>query len=435
MRETALKQNTKTSFGESFSGGEPVQQCVTSPNWEALQLDAMLQGQLTETLRNRVSEISKPSQSETDVYTKAASVAEWLLTNNINSQAQKELLDQKLNELFLLKQNIYREAGIPNALTTRQFINASGLVMSPKDCMTTVRDTFRMFSFIRGMHEAVTEKLHCVEHKLQIAYPACGPFAPLLLPLLCHYKKSGIVQPEKLSVTFVDIQPGAVQSLQALVTNMGLENYVAAIVCDDATRYIPENKPDLVLLEAMQHGFSREAHFSIARHYAGLLNTDGVMIPKNISVGAMLNVAQREYVDQWRENPSLINSDVRQEFIAERTDLGEIFNLNISTILQTKTADKQEETELLECGEVLIPQLPHHNDEQVLMIYTRINTYGEEWLDEYQSGITHPLPDMQICINFVPKDPKPGDLLVNAGDTLKFYYCLNGLPGFLAIKK
>ena len=68
----------------------------------------------------------------------------------------------------------------------------------------------------------------------------------------------------------------------------------------------------------------------------------------------------------------------------------------------------------------------------MLMICTHIKTYGDEVIGEYESGISHPLPDMHVCINFTPRDVKPGDLLVKTADKLKFYYRLNGLPGFLA---
>ena len=58
--------------------------------------------------------------------------------------------------------------------------------------------------------------------------------------------------------------------------------------------------------------------------------------------------------------------------------------------------------------------------------------YENEKIYEYDSGITHPLPEQQVCINFTPSESRDGDLLVKSGDDIKFYYRLNGLPGFLA---
>ena len=89
------------------------------------------------------------------------------------------------------------------------------------------------------------------------------------------------------------------------------------------------------------------------------------------------------------------------------------------------------DTALIECNTLDIPLIERNADKQILLICTRINTYGEEYIGEYDSGITHPLPDMNVCINFEPIETRSGDLLVKSGDKLKFYYRLNGLPGFL----
>jgi hypothetical protein len=124
---------------------------------------------------------------------------------------------------------------------------------------------------------------------------------------------------------------------------------------------------------------------------------------------------------------------MNEEIVAERIELGDILKLDKESLQNLSTQEIDEFIRLVECGSVTIPELSQHHDRQVLLICTRVKTFGDEAVGEYDSGITHPLPDMQVCINFSPKDPKPGDLLVKSGDQLKFYYRLNGLPGFLPV--
>ena len=125
-----------------------------------------------------------------------------------------------------------------------------------------------------------------------------------------------------------------------------------------------------------------------------------------------------------------------------RIELGEILNLTADSLrnLQEQTIDQF--TSLIECGAVTLPELPADMEHPLLMICTKIiageqteEFENQEVIDEYDSGITHPLPDMQVCINFVPTESKPGDLLVNSGEQLKFYYRMNGLPGFLPVRQ
>ena len=91
-----------------------------------------------------------------------------------------------------------------------------------------------------------------------------------------------------------------------------------------------------------------------------------------------------------------------------------------------------ENTTLIECGKVDIPLSLNRDDEQTLLILKQIQVFADEFIGEYDSGITHPLPDQQVCINFKPRDERAGDLLLESGDAIRFYYRQNGLPGFMA---
>jgi hypothetical protein len=253
------------------------------------------------------------------------------------------------------------------------------------------------------------------------------------MPLLGYYKETKQYTSEQLQVTLIDIQEGAVLSLKALVNEMGIEDYIQDIYCIDALGYVAEQTQfDLVVLEAMQHGFSSEGHFSIARHFSKFLATNGQFIPHKVSVKAMLTNGQREYIEQWKDSKQLSALDMDPVIKAERIDLGEILSLTAETLNDLQETVLDESTVLIKCGQIQIPSLADNQDQFILILCTEVQTYQDEWLGEYDSGITHPLPDLHVCINFVPNETKPGDLLLNSGDSVLFYYRLNGLPGFMA---
>ena len=83
----------------------------------------------------------------------------------------------------------------------------------------------------------------------------------------------------------VDAHPGAVVALRQLVNDLNLESFVANIAEADATQYQPEGAIDLLVLEAMQHGFTK-GQLSIAKHLVQFLALDGWLIPQNVSVKA-----------------------------------------------------------------------------------------------------------------------------------------------------
>ena len=251
------------------------------------------------------------------------------------------------------------------------------------------------------------------------------------MPLLAYYKAQNKFSAQQLRVTLIDMQPGAAISLESLVEQMGIRDYIRDICCMDALDYDADGKAvDMVVLEAMQHGLSREGQFVLARHFANLLADDGCFIPQKITVNAALNRAQREFVEQWQHSDTLSEQHMDQTIKAERIELGEILSLTGQSLKTLKERVLDENTVLIECGKVTIPATPSDH-EQTLLLCTKIQTWGDEFIGEYDSGITHPLPDQQVCINFDPREVRTGDLMLNSGDAIQFYYRLNGLPGFM----
>ncbi len=349
-----------------------------------------------------------------------------------NEQNPQHLV-KNLESLFDQLHQVYQESNIPPELRKRQFISRHGLVISPDHCVTTQKDTLRVRAFIRGVDQAIDDLRKRFDGCLHIVYPACGPFAPLLLPLISYYKTSGLYNENDLRITLIDMQPGAVASLNAVVQEMGVSGFITEIRCEDAYDYEPELPVHMVVLEAMQHGLSKEGHLPMARHFASLMEDEGIFLPQNIRLSAALSEGQKEFVEQWECSDSQVSeAGMDQKILNDRVILGDIFSLTPDSLRNLTEVQIDENTRLIACEDVVIPEQVSSLAKPLLLICTNISVYNNETLGEYDSGITHPLPDLQVCVNFVPHDEKPGDLLVKIGDRLKFYYRLNGLPGFLA---
>ena len=132
-----------------------------------------------------------------------AVVSEILTSQEVNRAS----LQTKLNRLFEFQKQIFQEAEISSAHRTRQYISKCGLVMSPEQCITTQTDILRVHAFIRAIVQALTELRDKFDGMLHIAYPACGPFAPLLLPLISYYHQQGTYHENDLCISLVDMQP------------------------------------------------------------------------------------------------------------------------------------------------------------------------------------------------------------------------------------
>lgn len=392
-----------------------------------LQPSAPINGSLREQLRQRLqpampAAINRPQPESLSPLIR---FGEALLSDTTTPDD----LQQCAESAFAQLNAIYERTPIPQRERRRRFIHATGLVMAPDHAIHTLKDVVRVRSFVRSLHAAIQKSTDNADGCLDVVYPACGPFAPLVLPLLAYYNHFHTPE-RKLTVTFIDIQPGAVQALNAIVDQLQLRTYVAAIHCLDAVTYKHPTPFDIVVLEALQHGFSREGHMQIAMHFAHQLKENGTLIPARIHISAALTQSQREFVSQW-QHPRSTTASVTTDI--GRISLGNILTLDKTFLTQLPPPDPFG-SELLACGTIEIPRLRHAPATYVLIICTQIEVDDQHRIDEYASGITHPLPDLQVCVNFTPQDKRQGDLLVSEGDRVQFYYCMNGLPGFLPIK-
>ncbi|UJX27912.1 hypothetical protein L3Q70_18465 (plasmid) [Pseudoalteromonas sp. CF6-2] len=324
-------------------------------------------------------------------------------------------------------------AGLSQEQLTHQYISATGLIMSPYNCKHTIKDIYRIKGYARGLDKAIQGKLKN-KPSINVLYPACGPFAPLLLPLLSYYKETQTYKPSQIQVTLVDIQPGAILTLKQLVSDLQLEEYISLIEEADASIFEPENAIDLLVLEAMQHGFTKEGQLSIAKHLVKYLSLDGWMIPQNVSVKGMMVVGEIEFNQQWKTQEFSHSSNVANEAQQDRVELGEILKINKSTLLEMQELKLEGGIKVIPANQIVLPKGVEDMSKRIFAVYAHIETFAQEEVGQYDSGITHPRPDNSVYIDLKPKDIEHTHFVASSGDTIQFYYQLTGLPGFVPVK-
>ncbi|MCG7534317.1 hypothetical protein [Pseudoalteromonas sp. OOF1S-7] len=324
-------------------------------------------------------------------------------------------------------------AELSEELLTRQYISATGLIMSPLNCRHTIKDIYRIQGYVKGIDKAV-RAMASRKEKLTILYPACGPFAPLLLPLLSYYKQHQYFDEKQLQVILVDLQPGAVQSLRQLVSDLNLQDYISEITEQDATTYEPKESIDLLVLEAMQHGFTKEGQLSIARHLVKYLTIDGWMIPQSVSIRGMMVLGETEFNQQWKQAEYSHSKNRHRAALDDRVELGELLHIDKSSLLKMEEITLADEAKVIPANQIILPTDVHDMSKRILAIYAHITTFAEEQVDQYDSGITHPRPDMTFYVDTRPQDVEHTHFVANSGDTVQFYYQLSGLPGFVPTK-
>ncbi len=363
-----------------------------------------------------------------------------LIKNILNTKNTIESYEQtkiQLENLYDSLKDIFDYAKVPMELRDRQFLNKTGFAMSPANAITTINDVFRVSAFVRGIDKAIKDLKKIYKNEtLHVLYPACGPLAPLLIPLLAYYKSSNIYNENDFKVTFIDIQEGAIISLNEILKVTNLDIFVKDILLMDAVDYKTNEKIHLLILEAMQHGFTKEGHLSISKHFSSLLDKNGVFLPQEVNIDAILTIGEDEYNTQWKDKEFTNSIDIDKKIFKKRVVLGNILKINLGTLKNMKILNLDENTKLVKCATLTIPNFKNEDNRRIILFSTNITIYKDEVINEYDSGITHPLPNLDICINFIPQtDKKKTDLYVKSGDNIIFYYKLVGLPGFLVTKE
>ena len=261
----------------------------------------------------------------------------------------------------------------------------SGVAINPQAAAHCVVDYQRSAVFIRGVYAAIkTARNRFPDTVIDILYAGCGPFATLLLPLLVKFT------PGELNITLLDIHQRSLDSVEQLLTHLGLAAHSIHTVQADASSYQHSGNPHLVIAETMQKALEQEPQFAVTANLAPQLCRSGIFIPANIEV--QLCLADLEYEKTVFSQSQQIDTGVL-EHNGMRHTLANICTLSPElAAAQLRKAQYNHYSAKLELEPTLvsIPLLKELAQFDAAL-FTRIQVFEQYYLGDYESEITLPL--------------------------------------------
>ena len=315
------------------------------------------------------------------------------------------ILDPKSNKDELTKaihsmDNIYSEIIDQETLSILSGIERMqtphGLAFSPLNVINCLTDVWRTSKYQRGICTAILEfKKRFPKEPLHIVYAGTGPYATLLIPILMT------INTQNLKFTFIDINQESLDLVSFIIKQLDLSHVDLELVCGDASSMTFDSPAHLVITETMTAALEMEGQVAISYNLGKQMKPNGILIPQEIQINAILADPQNEFHQTERA--------FRKD---RRIHLGRIFNLNLHQILQNKNEGVPER---LPASSIQIPkEIPVQYQ---LMLTTEIKIWKDIVIEEYESGLTLPFI-------YSLENGDKNDFVV------EFYYNTIGIPGF-----
>jgi len=306
----------------------------------------------------------------------------------------------KLAGLLVERSDFHIEAG--RDIASGETRTDNGLAISPTMAALCLREPVRTAAFIRGAAQAIRDKCSVTDRPLRVLYAGCGPYAPLVIPLMSLF-------PSRMAqYTLLDLHARSLESSRAIVHALGFSGHVSGYVHEDACSYsIPDHqKPDIIISETMNACLDKEPLVAIA---CRLLDQapDAVILPSRVGIDACLMDVSKEF--------RLLESDHVGELPKPRRDrvfLGRVFELNAENARSWASMN----VDRLPANRIFIPS-PLEERYQAMLL-TRVQVYGKIELRDYDSSISCPRPVR-------------GAMPIRGGEVLQFYYRLAQEPALL----
>lgn len=159
-----------------------------------------------------------------------------------------------------------------------------GMALGTAWAAMCINDIVRTKRFIKGTLDAVQflidQKDPSRKEPIQVLYAGTGPFATLILPLMCKYSK------DEIQFTLLEINEETTIYLKKVIQIFNFEEYIREIHCTDACTFeIPKDLDvDLIVSETMQYALYRELQVPIMVNLLKQAKKEVLIIPEEIIV-------------------------------------------------------------------------------------------------------------------------------------------------------
>ena len=253
---------------------------------------------------------------------------------------------------------------------------AKGVAISPVQAAKCLQETLRSQKFMQGVKRAIEDRLNCSDDNIHVLYAGTGPYATLLLPLLC------VLKLDRVKATLIDIHPENIDAVKTLINHFDVTNNITDVVCADATEWQATEPQvfDIIISETMTALLKREPQVFIFAHLSQYLKPSGVLIPEEVSLKSWLvNQAEPDHL------------------------LGEFFKLDINQSRALHEGDTSAFS-----GSQLIPE--GFETGYRFKLTTDIKVYDSIYLTERECSLNIPLTFL------------PHKAVLKGGETVSFEY-------------
>ncbi|MFD2288350.1 hypothetical protein GJU39_03620 [Pedobacter petrophilus] len=142
-----------------------------------------------------------------------------------------------------------------------------------------VKEVLRTQRFVRGLYEAVQDKLAQKSGPVHVLYAGTGPFATLALPVMAQFSA------DEVQFTLLEINETSHKKLLDVIKAFDLNKYIRRIEITDATTCIlPDTDVDIVLSETLNRALITEPQVFIMLNLASQLGENVIFLPEEITV-------------------------------------------------------------------------------------------------------------------------------------------------------
>lgn len=287
-----------------------------------------------------------------------------------------------------------------------------GVAINPHAAAHCALDYMRSVAFIRGTYAALNRLVNRANKRpVELLYAGCGPYATLVLPLLCKFN------PGQLRIALLDIHQASLDSVKRLISHYDLESHDISTIKADACSYRHPHALDVIIAETMQRSLEQEPQYAITVNLAPQLAENGVFIPERINVSLCLAELTLEDVS----NRVSSTGECDQQVFVERLELAQLCALTAKSAAQNSLILESQAPEhaqaMTPSSTVLVVPIWVDVAGVAPVLFTRIDVFEHYRLGDYESEITLPLKCHELT-----------DLA--AGDRYRVVYTLGGYPKF-----